>query len=248
MKKRLRIFAGPNGSGKSTLFEKFSKNYNAGIFINADQIENILDKKKLIDLNNYNLKSNQQELEDFLQKTSSISLIEKAEKTGYKINLVIRENIIVNLSNESHSYAGSLIASFLREKILQSNKSFSFETVMSHTSKLEEIKEAKNLGYTTYLYFVCIDDPEVNISRVENRVQKGGHNVSKEKVRERYSRTLNNLFPAIELCDRVYLFDNTGEELTLIASIMGGEALELQVDEKLFPNWFAKYVLNHFIR
>lgn len=174
MKKRLRIFAGPNGSGKSTLFQKFSENYITGFFINADEIERILDTKKLIDLNNYNLKSTQQELDFFLQKQSSISLIEKAQKSGYMINLAIKENMIVDLSDESHSYTGSLIASFLREKLLQGNKSFSFETVMSHPSKLEEITIAKEIEYTTYLYFVCIDDPQVNISRVENRVQKGG--------------------------------------------------------------------------
>lgn len=38
IKKRLRVFAGPNRSGKSTLFEEFSKNYNAGFFINADYL------------------------------------------------------------------------------------------------------------------------------------------------------------------------------------------------------------------
>ena len=30
-------------------------------------------------------------------------------------------------------------------------------------------KGVKQKGYKTYLYFICIDDPEVNVSRVENR-------------------------------------------------------------------------------
>jgi predicted ABC-type ATPase len=38
-KKKIRIFAGPNGSGKSTLFNEFSKKYNTGFFINADELE-----------------------------------------------------------------------------------------------------------------------------------------------------------------------------------------------------------------
>ena len=33
------MFAGPNGSGKSTLIQEVKKNYNVGIFINADEIE-----------------------------------------------------------------------------------------------------------------------------------------------------------------------------------------------------------------
>lgn len=37
--KKIRVFAGPNGSGKSPLFSEFSKNYNTGFFINADELE-----------------------------------------------------------------------------------------------------------------------------------------------------------------------------------------------------------------
>lgn len=247
IKKRLRIFAGPNGSGKSTLFEEFSKNYNAGYFINADYLEKILDTKGLIDLESFGMKTTKEELNQFYTKDSSISLIEKSEEKGFKINLEIKENFIVSHSKTSNSYEGSLISSFLRDKLIDNNQSFCFETVMSHPSKLNDIKEAKVLGYTTYLYFVCIDDPEVNISRVENRVKKGGHDVDKETIKNRYSRTLTYLFPAIEICDKAYLFDNSGEKLTLIAEIYDAKTLKLYVNEDEFPNWFKEYVLNYFV-
>ena len=48
---------------------------------------------------------------------------------------------------------------------------------MSHVSKVDEVSKIVNLGYDASLYFVCIDSPEVNISRVNNRVDKGGHEV-----------------------------------------------------------------------
>ncbi len=38
-KTRLRVFAGPNGSGKTTLFKAFTKRYDPGYFINADEYE-----------------------------------------------------------------------------------------------------------------------------------------------------------------------------------------------------------------
>jgi len=41
---------------------------------------------------------------------------------------------------------------------------------VSHTSKLDEIKNAKELGFKTYLYFVCLQDADINVSRVLNRV------------------------------------------------------------------------------
>lgn len=132
IKKRLRIFAGPNGSGKSTLFEEFSKNYNTGYFINADYLEKILKTKGLIDLDFYKIKSSQAEFDDFLKKENTQTLIQTAEEKGFQISLEIKENFILSLSKNPNSYEGSLISSFLREKLLIENKSFCFETVMSH--------------------------------------------------------------------------------------------------------------------
>ncbi|WP_289663904.1 hypothetical protein [Flavobacterium panacagri] len=247
IKKRLRIFAGPNGSGKSTLFEEFSKHYNTGYFINADYLEKILQTKGLIDLDSYDIQASSEDLKKFLKRENTKTLLSTAKAKGFEISLDIKENFILSLSKNPNSYEGSLISSFLREKLLRENKSFCFETVMSHVSKLDDIKEANFLGYTTYLYFVCIDDPEVNISRVENRVQKGGHTVDAEIIKNRYTRTLNNLFPAIEISNKAYLFDNSGEKLTLIAEIYDAKTLKLHINEEEFPNWFKEFVLNHFI-
>lgn len=247
IKKRLRVFAGPNGSGKSTLFEEFSLNYYTGHFINADYIEKILESKKIINLDFFNLNVSDYEFDDFLNNDNSKSLLKKSEEENHKIYLSCKENYIRSYSTEGSKYEGSLISSFLREKLVQNNQSFCFETVMSHSSKLEDIQDAKNQGYFTCFYFICTDDPEVNISRVENRVKKGGHNVDSIKIIERYLKTLNNLFPAIEICDKSYLFDNSGEKLILIAEIEAGKILKLHIDEKKFPNWFKNYVLKYFI-
>lgn len=247
-KKRVRIFAGPNGSGKSTLFGEFSKNYNTGVFINADYIESVLATKGFIDLEDYNIKADQSNLDAFLSKNEVQSLLKKSEDSGRKIDIGIKENFIVNPFRDTHSYEAALVSMFLREKLVENNESFCFETVMSHPSKLIEIENVKKEGYTTYLYFVCIDDPEVNISRIKNRVDKGGHAVVNEKVTERYIKTLENLYPAVLLCDKVYLFDNSGEELTLIAEIQENASyIKLAVDEKEFPNWFKTYVLSRYL-
>lgn len=85
---------------------------------------------------------------------------------------------------------------------------------MSHYSKIDEIKELRKIGNKTYLYFICTDDPLVKISRVNNRVEKGGHNVSSGKISTRYYSTLKNLITMIENVDRCYFFDNSSEELS----------------------------------
>lgn len=243
---RLRIFAGPNGSGKSTLFDSFSKKYNAGIFLNADLIEKELANNGYIDVSEFGLNLTQKDLNEFLKTERASSLVLKSIENNHKIDFCLKENVIVDAQKETHSYEGALISSFLRYHLQESRVDFCFETVMSHPSKIEEIKEAKQKGYKTYLYFICIDDPEVNVSRVENRVIKGGHNVSSEKISSRYYSTLNNLMPMIENADKCYLFDNSSEEYKLIAKVADNK-LSLEIDPSELPNWFIDYVLKYYI-
>ena len=243
---RLRIFAGPNGSGKSTLFDSFSKKYNSGVFLNADLIEKELANNGYIDLSEFNLNLTQNDLNKFLTTERAISLLKKSLEDNHKMDFSLKENVIVDAQKETHSYEGALISAFLRHHLQESKIDFCFETVMSHPSKIEEIREAKQKGYKTYLYFICIDDPEVNVSRVENRVIKGGHNVSPEKISSRYFNTLNNLMRMIENVDKCYLFDNSSEEYKLIAKIAENK-LSLEIDPSELPNWFIEYVLKYYI-
>jgi predicted ABC-type ATPase len=244
--KRLRIFAGPNGSGKSTLFDSLSKKYNIGVFLNADFIENELVTKGYLDLNEFNLKLTQDNLNEFLKTKRAVSLIKKSTEENHKINISLKENIIVDVEKGTHSYEGALISSFLRYNLQIMNIDFCFETVMSHPSKIEEVKDAKQMGYKTYLYFICIDDPEVNLSRVENRVEKGGHNVDPDKILSRYYNTLDGLIEMIEIIDKCYLFDNSGEEFKLIAKISRSK-LSLEINPDELPNWFIDYVLKYYL-
>lgn len=243
--KSLRVFAGPNGSGKSTLFEEIKSNHeiNLGYFINADELEIQLKTKGFIDLEPIGVKTDQSEFESYMEKDQAKSLIAKAKKEGHKINIEIVDNLIIDKNKDTKSYEASLIGFFLRDLLYKQNKSFSFETVMSHISKVVELENAKMEGYRIYLYFICTDDPEINVSRVENRVAKGGHDVKLNYILNRYSRTLNNLYPAMQQARRAFLFDNSGKTSKLIAETFEGK-LKLHVQSP--PNWFLDYVLPHY--
>ena len=114
---------------------------------------------------------------------------------------------------------------------------------MSHRSKIAELKKAKENNYKIYLYFVCTDNPEINVNRVASRIEKGGHAVNIDKIRSRYVNTLKNLFSAIKLSGMAYLFDNSGKNLELIAEISEG-ALQLKVDDP--PQWVMKFVSPYY--
>ncbi len=243
---RLRVFAGPNGSGKSTLLDDFSKNYPTGHVLNADLFEDQLSQKGYIDLADFNLNLTQHDLNTFLATHQAQSLLNRAQMDKYFIDIAIAENIIVDRSKSTHSYEGALISSFLRDQLMKVRQDFSFETVMSYKPKIDELRDAGKMGYKVYLYFICIDDPSVNISRVENRVQKGGHNVDSSKIVSRYGSTLNNLMAAIEVCNKCYLFDNSDEKYRWIANICENKKLELLIEPEDLPNWFSDYVLPHY--
>lgn len=243
---RLRVFAGPNGSGKSTLFEAFSQKYPTGLFLNADNIEKDLATKGYIDLADFGLELISNDLSDFLMSKDAQSLIEKAKGENLIIDIDIQNNVIVDKEKNTHSYEGALISAFIRYHLQKNKIDFCFETVMSHPSKTEEIIEAKRNGYKTYLYFICTDSPQVNISRVENRVAKGGHDVKTSKIESRYYQALKNLKSAIENTDKCYFFDNSGHNLALIAQIVDQE-LYLKADSEELPEWFIDYVLPGFI-
>ena len=115
--------------------------------------------------------------------------------------------------------------------------------MFSHESKLDFLKLAKKNGFKIYLYFVCTQDPKINISRVKNRVLQGGHDVSADKIESRYYRTLELLSRAFLVSDRAFIIDtsiNSGE----IILEKNGANVNILVDE--IPEWVNTYLINYF--
>ena len=83
---------------------------------------------------------------------------------------------------ECNSYWASVIADFIRHQLLAARISFTFETVMSSSDKIDFLKKAQSQGFRTYLYYVATNNSAINIARVANRVLLGGHSVSEEKI------------------------------------------------------------------
>jgi predicted ABC-type ATPase len=109
-----------------------------------------------------------------------------------------------------------------RALALRENRSFSFETVMSHPSKIDEMRAARTAGYNITFIGVALQNPQLNVARVALRVSEGGHDVPKDRVLGRYPRVLALMPDAISLADRSLIFDNSdssqGPILGLVAS------------------------------
>lgn len=234
---RLRMFAGPNGSGKSTIKDVISKEL-LGVYINPDEIEKDIKKFDFIDFNHYNITTSKDEVLDFFHNSTllkSVDLEDEAKFFKYNTNKLIFSDIQVN------SYFASVCADFIRKKLLEARKSFTFETVMSSYDKVELLKLSKSLGYRNYLYYIATSDPLINISRVKNRVAFKGHDVPKDKIINRYYRSLGYLKDAVKLSHRAYVFDNSSNEKTWICEITDGSKVDMKVDT--IPKWIKDYLL-----
>lgn len=108
-------------------------------------------------------------------------------------------------------------AARLRNEALKQGGSFAFETVMSTDEKIEFLIRAKAAGYKLQFVYITTRDAAVNVSRIENRVVKGEHDVPEEKVRSRYHKSMNLLPKAMQIVDTGLVYDNSGEEPILIA-------------------------------
>lgn len=233
MAKRLRIFAGPNGSGKSTLKDIISPLVKTGIYINADDIMANMRTTSRLEFSDYNLVVNNDKFE--------------AEYARWPIptnrDLWMFENngITVKDKVQVEDYFVSFLADFIRNSLLGVVDRFSFETVMSHPSKLDFIKKAKESGYKVYLYFIALPDPELNVLRVQSRVSAGGHDVDPQKVVDRYKRTMGFLAEAVRMVDNAYFFDNSSSTPLLFAR---KENDELKTDGTFIPHWYQTHVLD----
>lgn len=112
---------------------------------------------------------------------------------------------------------------------------------MSHPGKVDFMARARQSGYRVYLYYVSTQSPEINIGRVRTRVQEGGHDVPENKVRERYVRSLQNLYEAVKQSDRAYFFDNSGMHFELLAEY---DAADKSVQLYGETEWLKTYLLN----
>lgn len=238
---RMRVFAGPNGSGKTTIFRELlsSKQINLGIYINADDIEVNFREKGYLDFSDYSIQPEEREVIDFFRSSQLSAHKHPNENIWQKIE--VKDNLL-KIACDADSYITADIAEFLRRKLMSQGLSFTFETVLSHPSKIEILKDGLRKGYRIYFYYIATEDPEININRVQLRVAQNGHGVDPKTIVSRYFRSLSQLKNAVTYTHRAYIFDNSGMRAKFIAEITDGKEIMLNSSAAL-PAWIAQYLL-----
>lgn len=115
------------------------------------------------------------------------------------------------LSDEEFSELARAEADQRRRDLLEGDESFGFETVGSHPSKVDFIREARARGYVVALLFVGLDSPETSMARVAFRVSRGGHNVPEDRIHSRYPRVIECMGQAIREATLALVVDNSAD-------------------------------------
>ena len=137
---------------------------------------------------------------------------------------------------EQHSYEAAKIAEAIRLRLLQNGRTFCFETVFSHPSKIDFVANAKALGYEIVLVFIHLEQIQLNLARIAQRMSEGGHTVPDEKVKARIPRVLQLVKQVLPLCDQVYILDNSRADnpFQQIGAIRSGC---LELNQTSVPAW-----------
>lgn len=106
------------------------------------------------------------------------------------------------------------IESWLKASI-HAHQSIGVETVLSTPKYRKLVRAAKKRGFEVRLVYVILRTPELNVERVRLRVRKGGHRVPLAKIRERWTRSLQQMPWFLEQADAALIFDNS-DDLRLV--------------------------------
>lgn len=125
---------------------------------------------------------------------------------------------------EANVQAVTRIEAWLKASI-NAHQTVGVETVLS-TDKYRRLVEAsKARGFEFRLIYVMLQSPDLNVERVRLRVAKGGHDVPEDRIRKRWTRSLEQLPWFLDQADQAALFDNSGARPQLIGRKQSGSVL-----------------------
>ncbi len=158
----------------------------------------------------------------------------------YGVNaLLIDPDAIAREINPVNPAAAAIAAGrqalILCQQYAESGRSFIVETTLAGKSYLNLMGEMKSRGWSVVLIYIGLDNPNLNVKRVADRVELGGHDVPRADILRRYERSLANLNKAAKIIDRLILYDNsTNAGHQLIATVEGDRSI---IYAQELPGW-----------
>lgn len=112
------------------------------------------------------------------------------------------------------------------------------ETVNSSDKNFDFYKRCKESGYKMTVILIATDSPEINIKRVEKRVNQGGHGVPQDKIISRYYKSIGNAKPLFAFADKIFIFDNSTDNVVPQICYYKETTVTCKTDS--LPKWFKQ--------
>ena len=99
----------------------------------------------------------------------------------------------------------------LLKRAINEGLDFAFETTLGANTIPRLLTKAAETGIEIYVWYVGLESAELHITRVKNRVARGGHDISEADIRKRYERSRLNLIELLPALSGLRMFDNSLE-------------------------------------
>lgn len=99
----------------------------------------------------------------------------------------------------------------LLQRAIAERLNFVFETTLGGNTFPAMLGSALSAGVEVRVWYVGLSSVELHIARVRARVEKGGHAIPEEKIRDRYDRSRLNLIRLMPRLTGLLVYDNSHE-------------------------------------
>lgn len=128
------------------------------------------------------------------------------------------------------------------DELFRRRQSFNQETTLTGRTALKRIRQAHELGYRVFLNYVGVEAEAVALSRIEHRVELGGHDVDAADVHRRFLESLRAFSLALGECEQATAYDNT-EDFKALAYWKRG-VLAWWAAENRFRPWLFDAIMD----
>jgi predicted ABC-type ATPase len=111
--------------------------------------------------------------------------------------------------------------------LAEQRSDFAFETTLAARTLAMWLTRLRETGYLVHLYYFWLVSADLAVARVAHRVSQGGHTIPEVTIRQRYTRSLKNVFHLYRpIVTTWHVYDNSlreGYRLLAEGNILGAE-------------------------
>ena len=135
-----------------------------------------------------------------------------------------------------NALAGGKAALLKINECIDKGISFTQETTLSGRKTEATAKQVRELGYHVRLFYIGLDSAEESLSRIANRVKRGGHDIPHDYVVRRFAGRWEAVAKVLPYCDEAEFYDNDNG-FVLVAEYRNGE---LRTVGSRRPQWLME--------